>query len=194
MKHLAATLLGLVTAVLVVPGNAIAQDQSQSAQLVEGNAQFDSAVTTKSAKQGDVVTAKLTSTVKTSQGVELPHGTKLIGHVDQVVASDAKGSSKLVLTFDKAQLKNGKEIPIKATIAGVAPSNSSVDIPSTVASDAAFDQLPGYFAGVSLHSAVKDSDSGTLTGDHRDVNLSRGTQMLIALAPQADSASAQGAQ
>lgn len=194
MKQIAATFLGLVTAVLVVPGNAIAQDQPQATQLVEGNAQLDSAVTTKSAKQGDVVTAKLTSTVKTSQGVELPHGTKLIGHVDQVVASDAKGPSKLVLTFDKAQLKNGKEIAIKATIAGVAPSDGSVDIPSTVASDAAFDQLPGYFSGVSLHSAVKEGDSGTLTGDHRDVNLSRGTQMLIALAPQAESAQTQGAQ
>jgi hypothetical protein len=192
MKQFAATLLGLVTAVLVVPGNAIAQDQPQTAQLVEGNAQLDSSVTTKSAKQGDVVTANLASTVKTSQGVELPHGTKLIGHVDQVVASNGKGASKLVLTFDKAQLKNGKEVAIKATIAGVAPSDGTVDIPSTVASDATFDQLPGSFGGVSLHSAVKEDDSGTLTGDHHDVHLSRGTQMLIALAPQAESASAQG--
>ncbi len=190
MKRIAATVLGLTTALLASSGFAIAQ----ATQLVEGNAQLDSPVNTKSAKVGDVVTAKLSNNVKTSQGVELPHGTKLIGHVDQVAASNAKGPSKLVLTFDKAQLKDGKELPIKVTLAGVAPEDGHVDIPSTVASDASFDQLPGYIAGVSLHSAVQDNDSGTLTGDHHDINLSRGTQLLVAVAPQASQASAVGAQ
>src|SRR5271165_903332 len=132
MKRILVTVLGLATALLASTGYAVAQDQQPTTQLVEGNAQLDNSLNSKSAKQGDVVTAKLTSTVKTPQRVELPRGTKLLGHVDAVTASDAKGPSKLVLTFDKAQLKDGKEVAIKATIAGVAPADVFKEIPGEV--------------------------------------------------------------
>jgi hypothetical protein len=194
MKRISPTALGLATALLVSSGYAIAQDQPQTTQLVEGNAQLDSSLNSKSAKQGDVVTAKLTSTVKTSQGVELPRGTKLLGHIDQVAASDAKSPSKLVLTFDKAQLKNGKELTIKATIAGITPVNGATEVPHEVSSKASFEEPPGEIAGVSLRSAVEDGNSGTLTGEHRDISLLRGTQLLIVVAPQLSSSTAEGAQ
>lgn len=191
MKPSAIHALALSATFLAFSGYGIAQ--SSTTQLVEGNAQLESPLNAKSAKQGDVVTAKLTSSVK-AQGIELPRGTKLVGHVDQVSASDAKNPSKLVLTFDKAQLKDGKEIAIKSTIAGFAPASEAVEIPSQVASDATFDQRAGGARGVSLHSAVQESSSGTLTDERRDVSLSRGTQLLIAVAPQLDSASTAGAQ
>jgi len=194
MKRISATALGLATALFALSGYAIAQDQPQTTQLVEGNAQLDTPINSKSAKQGDVVTAKLTSTVKTPQGVELPRGTKLLGHVDQVTASDAKNASKLVLTFDKAQLKDGKEVAIKATIAGVTAANGTREIPAEVSSNASFTQPPGEIGGVSFHSAVEDGTSGTLTADHHDINLSRGTQLLVVVAPQPNSSTAAGAQ
>lgn len=193
MKRIFATTLGIAATLFALSGFAIAQDQPQTAQLVEGNAQLDSPLTSKSAKPGDVVTARLTSTVKTPQGVELPRGTKLIGHVDQVTASESKNPSKLVLTFDKAQLKNGKEVAIKATIAGVTP-NGVKEIPGQVSDKASFTEPAGEITGVSFHSAVEDGNSGTFIGEHRDISLSRGTQLLVVVAPQVTSSTTEGAQ
>ena len=194
MKRISVTALGLATALLASTGYAVAQDQQPTTQLVEGNAQLDNSLNSKSAKQGDVVTAKLTSTVKTPQRVELPRGTKLLGHVDAVTASDAKGPSKLVLTFDKAQLKDGKEVAIKATIAGVTPADGIKEMAGEVSNKASFTQPPGEISGVSLQSSVEDGNSGTLTGDHRDISLLRGTQLLMVVAPQLNSSAAVGAQ
>src|SRR6202042_1037477 len=50
----------------------------------------------------------------------LPKNTVLEGHVDQVQASDHKSDSMMVITFDKAKLKDGQELPIKATILAMA--------------------------------------------------------------------------
>ena len=49
----------------------------------------------------------------------LPKNTVLEGHVDQVQASDHKSDSTMTVTFDKAKLKDGKELPIKATVIAV---------------------------------------------------------------------------
>jgi hypothetical protein len=70
--------------------------------------------------------AKLQDTVKISDAQELPRNTVLIGHIDQVQASENKSDSSIQVTFDKAQLKNGQELPIKATIIQImAPMNAS---------------------------------------------------------------------
>jgi hypothetical protein len=182
MKRIALTIFGLATAVLAVSGSAVAQDQPQTTELVEGNAQLDNRLDTKSAKQGEALTAKLTDSIKTSQGVKLPRNTRLLGHVDQVKASENGSPSTLVITFDKAQLKDGKDIAIKATIVAVSPQGEPQEIPMNVASDGMFLQQAGTIAGVSLHSAVQDSSSGTLTGDHRNIKLAPGTELLVAIA------------
>jgi hypothetical protein len=182
MKRIALVILGLATAVLAASGSAVAQDQRQTTQLVEGNAQLDGRLDTKSATQGEAVTAKLTDSIKTSQGVKLPRNTRLLGHVDQVKASENGSPSTLVITFDKAQLKDGNEIAIKATIVAVSPQGEPQGTPMNVASDGAFLQEAGIIAGVSLQSAVQDSSSGTLTGDHRNIKLAPGTELVVAIA------------
>jgi hypothetical protein len=182
MKRIALTIFGLATAVLAVSGSAVAQDKPQATQLVEGNAKLDGRLDTKSATQGEAVTAKLTDSIKTSQGVKLPRNTRLLGHVDQVKASENGSPSTLVITFDKAQLKDGNEIAIKATIVAVSPQGAPQGIPMNVASDGRFLQEADSIAGVSLHSAVQDSSSGTLTGDHRNIKLGPGTELVVAIA------------
>jgi hypothetical protein len=184
MKRIALTIFGLATAVLAVSGSAVAQDQPQTTQLVEGNAHLDNRLDTKSATQGEAVTAKLTDSITTSQGVKLPRNTRLLGHVDQVKASENGSPSTLVITFDKAQLKDGNEIAIKATIVSVTSQGEAQEIPTNVGSDGRFLQEAGTIgiAGVSMHSAVQDSSSGTLTGDHRNIKLASGTALLVAIA------------
>jgi hypothetical protein len=54
--------------------------------------------------------------VKLSDGRELERDTILEGHVDQVQASESKSDSTVVVTFDKALVRGGEELPIKATL------------------------------------------------------------------------------
>lgn len=179
MKQIALTIF--TTALVAMSEFAIAQDQPQTTQLVEGNARLYKQLDSKSAMQGDSVTAILTDSIKTSQGVELPRNTRLLGHVDQVKASKDRNPSELAITFDKAQLKGGKEIAVKATIVAVFPGGNPQEIPTNVSSDGKFSQS-GAIAGVSLQSAVQDSSSGTLTGDHRNIKLAPDTELLVAIA------------
>ncbi|MGB7354125.1 MAG: hypothetical protein WBD06_10515, partial [Acidobacteriaceae bacterium] len=76
----------------------------------------DHTLDAKKAKQGDPVTAKLQGDVDIPQEQALPKNTELEGHVDQVQASEHKSDSTVVVTFDKAKLKSGQEVPIKATV------------------------------------------------------------------------------
>jgi hypothetical protein len=88
-------------------------------QMVQAHAQLDNTLDTKKAKQGEAVTAKLEENVQVPDAQALPKNTVLEGHVDQVQASDHKSDSMMVVTFDKAKLKDGQELPIKATILAV---------------------------------------------------------------------------
>jgi hypothetical protein len=95
-------------------------------QLVGARASLSKGLDAKKAKQGDTVTAKLQDDVKASDTQALPKNTVLLGHVDQVQASQNKGDSSVQVTFDKAQLKNGQQIPIKATIMQIAPPPNAI--------------------------------------------------------------------
>ena len=88
-------------------------------QMVQVQAQLDKTLDTKKAKQGDPVTAKLQQDVQIPDAVALPKNTVLEGHVDQVQASEHKSDATMTVTFDKAKLKDGKELPIKATVLAV---------------------------------------------------------------------------
>lgn len=88
-------------------------------QMVPVQAQLDKTLDTKKAKQGDPVTAKLVQGVQIPDAEALPKNTVLEGHVDQVQASENKSDAMVTVTFDKAKLKDGKEVPIKATVLAV---------------------------------------------------------------------------
>jgi hypothetical protein len=102
--------------------------QQHTIQMVQAQAQLDKTIDSKKAKQGDPVTAKLVANVQIPNEQELPKNTVLEGHVDQVTASQNKSDSTVVVTFDKAKLKGGQELPIKATILAMAePAVASPD-------------------------------------------------------------------
>src|SRR5579883_2570115 len=98
-----------------------APQQTRTIQMAPARATLDHTLDAKKAKQGDAVTAKLQQDVKIPDAPELPKNTVLMGHVDQVQPSEHKSDSLLQITFDKAQLKNGQQLPIKATVMQVAP-------------------------------------------------------------------------
>lgn len=122
--------LGVLT-LAVCPASGYGQDASTSAtaentqaksiQLVGARAALSKGIDAKKAKQGDPVTAKLQDDVKIPDATALPKNTVLLGHIDQVQPSENKGDSTVQVTFDKAQLKGGQQLPIKATIMQIAP-------------------------------------------------------------------------
>jgi hypothetical protein len=98
-----------------VAGENGAQGQP-SLQMVMARAELKNGIDARKAKQGDAIRARLLDKVKLSNGNELGRDTILEGHVDQVQPSENKGDSTVVVTFDKAQVKGGEELPIKATL------------------------------------------------------------------------------
>jgi hypothetical protein len=77
------------------------------------NATLSESVDAKRSKPGDAVAAKTTSATQSGGQVLLPKGTKLVGHVTESKAR-AKGESDstLGIAFDKAVLKDGREIAL----------------------------------------------------------------------------------
>jgi hypothetical protein len=85
------------------------------------NAQLSQTIDSKKAKPGETVTAQTTDAVKAESRVVLPKGTKLIGHVTRATArSKGDADSVLAVQFDRAVLKDGREIPLQVTIQALA--------------------------------------------------------------------------
>lgn len=75
-----------------------------------------------STKQGDSVVVKTEESVKTASGTEIPKGSKLVGHVTNVMArGDGKQNSQIAIQFDHAELKGGQNLPIESVIQSLAP-------------------------------------------------------------------------
>jgi hypothetical protein len=90
----------------------------------------------KRAKPGDPVTAKTSEPSATPDHTNLPKGTKLVGHVTEAKAvGAADGQSVLAFTFDRAVLKDGREIPIHYTVRALAAAESAAEASSVDAMD-----------------------------------------------------------
>ena len=165
---------------------------SQSSQMVPARAGLVQTIDAKDAKQGQEFKAKLPRKVHLKDGTELPGGTMLIGKIGQD-DMNVKGRSKLVLCIDKAQLKDGKTVPVKATIVGIYRPGAEADDYYT---PAAGDQMPNTWHkgimkvdeidalhNVDLHSNVKSKNSGVLVSKKDDdIKLKPGTELALAIA------------
>jgi hypothetical protein len=174
--------------------NTSAQSGEQEAmQMVPARVALKQNVDANRVKQGDQIRTVLAGKVFLKNGTELPAGTSILG----VVAMDdmnLTGTSKLALDFNKAELKDGKVVPIKATMVGVYPPESedangypvepgdqeldnwahrSVDVDE-------IDALPG----VDLHSKIASNNSGVLVSTSKhDMKLKWGSEIALAVAP-----------
>jgi hypothetical protein len=186
--------LVIASSALVLSLSAIAKDSqpaTNAAQLVAANAVLETRIDARTAKAGDPVTAKLTSSVHLPGGTELPRNTLLTGHIDRAQAAVNDGVSSVVLTFDKAQPKDGQAIAIKSTIVGIYPSGTSV-LPPDLNPQMKFEQAPSSAHGYSLTSDVQGSNSGVLKADGKNVRLGAGAELQFAVVPIATSSIAAG--
>jgi hypothetical protein len=196
------SILGIAAALVAVPvfafsSHAATETSSQNLQLVSATAQLIHKVDSKNAMQGQIVTAKLTSAVKSADAMELPKGTMLIGKVEHVKMSTNNGPAQLSLVFTEARLRNGHTIPIKATLLAAYPANAGDSYnytgvggslmgtqPNFIPYDQKVDQEPGTLSHVAMHSAVQSQASAVFTSKDRNIDLRRGTQFQIAIAPR----------
>jgi hypothetical protein len=82
-------------------------------------------IDSKKLKEGDEIPTKTLGTLRTSDGVTIPNGSMVVGHVTQATAR-SKGdlTASLGIAFDKILVAGGKDIPIKGTLQAVGPNPS----------------------------------------------------------------------
>lgn len=114
---------------------------TQAAEVSHLSARLTKRINTRHAKVGDKVLARTTQSAKLSNGVKLPRGTRLIGHVTRVQArSHTHHEAQLAFTFDRAILRHGRQIPIHAVL-------TSVSVPSAMAAANAMGNMNAGPAG-----------------------------------------------
>ena len=100
---------------------------SANAEMRPVNTELVGKLDSKSAKAGDAVVVKTTKKVKTADGLVIPKGSRLIGHVAAVQAhASGQADSSMTLAFDRAELKSGESVGIHSVIETVTPPVSAV--------------------------------------------------------------------
>jgi hypothetical protein len=175
-----------------VPGAQAPTGHREAMRMVPVRAELMRPLDAQKDQAGSAVQAKLVQKVTLSNGVELPSGTVLAG---KVTADDMQhqGKSKLALRFDQAELKDGKKVPIKATIVGFyGPGSTTTD--SFTGSG---DQVPNSWndgtlqmdqidvlGGVDLHSKISSRNSGVFVSTKKDnFKLEDGSEIQFAIGP-----------
>ena len=81
----------------------------------------------RAAKAGDEVVLKTTQKFKTAEGVVVPKGSRLVGHVTEVQAhSRQQAESHMGLEFDRVELRGGQSMAIHSMIESISPSAGAV--------------------------------------------------------------------
>ena len=110
-----------------------AGSQLQSGSLIY--AELNKSIDSKKAKVGDPVVAKVTQAVLSHGKIAIPKNTKIIGHLTAAQArSKDQPQAQLGIVFDRAELKDGSQVPLtSATIQALASAFSLDQPPSNVA-------------------------------------------------------------
>ena len=109
--------------------SASAQAGQNSASLSNGtavNATLSQPIDAKKNKPGDTVTARTNEATKSEGKVVIPKGSKLVGHVTEAKArTKGESESAVGFVFDKAILKDGREVPLNVTLQAVGAAQSA---------------------------------------------------------------------
>lgn len=161
--------------------------QREAMWMVPAEAVLKDRINARKIQDGDQFQASLSRTIDLKNGLKLPKGTELIG----TVARDkmhADGTSSLALRFTQAKLRDGKVVPIKATIVGVSAPESYYSswqgsIPPAYWNDKTLrvNQINAE-SGVNMRSAIASKNSAVFeTAKKDDVKLPAGAQLSLAI-------------
>lgn len=109
------------------PAGTMPQSQAAAAPMAEMspvNGELVGKLDSKTAKAGDSVVVQTKSSAKTSDGTEIPKGSKLVGKVMGVHASTSGDNSQVVVKFDHLELKGGQSVPVQSQIESIGSAGS----------------------------------------------------------------------
>jgi hypothetical protein len=140
-------------------------------RLLPVHAQLMGSLDSKSAKTGSAVELRTQEPMKTADGTEIPKGTKIMGHVISVEAH-GKGSenARMVVEFDRAELKGGQSFAIKSSILSVTPPPD----PSTSSMLRSMDNMGGGVMGGATQVAGGARTGGLGAGNSSGMTVSGG--------------------
>lgn len=140
--------------------------QTQKVQPASLTAELTKSVDSKRAQVGDSVHAKTTTEAKLPDGTDLPKGTKLVGNVVDVKAKTKEDrNSHLVLALNRAVLKDGQEVPIRAAVTSVtAPAENASSGITTMPSTGAGAMATPSGTGTSSPGAGGSTSASTPRG------------------------------
>jgi len=121
---IAAALL-LTVCPLFAQAPATAPTQSDALVMV---AKIDNKLSTKNAKVGDVLSAKILKSWKLTDGTTIPKGSKITGKVSLVKSKkDGDGTAMLSFRLDTIEVKGGAPIPVHGVVVAIGPSMAPKD-------------------------------------------------------------------
>ena len=162
---------------------------SEAAQMVSALATLPHTLDADKNHLDSTFEVELSHKVTLSNGTVLPSHTVLSGRVTRD-DMQTTGKSEFALRFDQARLRDGKTVPIKATIVNVATPVSGAD-----GNDASNDwtsqtltvEQLNALSGVDLHSEVASNNSVVFVSTKKhDVKLPAGTELKLAIGPVSD--------
>lgn len=87
---------------------------------------------TKSTQTGEALVIKTTEKATTADGMVIPKGSRLTGHVTEVQAHDGGNeNARMTLQFDRAEIKGGQTVPIRSVIESVSSTGGDAAVGKT---------------------------------------------------------------
>jgi hypothetical protein len=143
---------------------------------------------------GATFQARLIDTIHLNNGMKLPSGTLIAG---TVVQDDMQPEGKITfaLRFSQARLKNGKTIPITATVLDVSTGTEAVEneqsvfepvlvVPRNLTSHSDDVDVIDVNPGIDLHGRANSPNSGVFVATTKNgIRFPTHTQIELALAP-----------
>jgi hypothetical protein len=146
----------------------------------------------KTARVGQEVTARIKRDLILADDTRLPKGTMLVGHVTAAQSEDSQQPyASLSITFERADLSNGKSVPVRAVIRSITSLAVTQIVPVSYGDgkspvDRQGDAQeqgprPTGLPGVMLANPASGNVSGTLSAQGMNISIANGTEMTMGL-------------
>jgi hypothetical protein len=153
-----------------IPAQAQSVTQIPAGSIVE--ATLVKPLDAKKSRVGDEVTAKVTRDLKAGDKVVISKNSKIVGHLTDVKPkSKDQPQSAVTITFERAVLKEGGEVPITATIQALAkpPDERTGDMSDLMRGTGANQTLAGTANNVTGAGGTVGGPGGALTSQSQGV-------------------------
>jgi hypothetical protein len=143
--------------------------EAANPQLRPVTGELENKLDTKDAKNGDSIVVKTTQAATMGNGVEIPQGSEIKGHIIDVAPKGQDGDNgRVTIQFDQAQLKNGQNLSIRSVIQSIAPPGTATETGATGGPSATTPSVTGGGAGTAETTGAAGASSPGATPSAAD--------------------------